>query len=364
MRTLVLGGYGHFGQLICRRLAQDGDVEVVVAGRDARKARELAREIGAAHACVDADDPRLAASLGESGAKIVVSTAGPFQGQDHRLARASIAAGMHYIDIADARDFVCGIRALDGEARERAVLVVSGASSVPALSGAVVDRYARDFAALEGIDFGICTSSRLPGQATVRAVLGYAGRPFPRWEESRWVDAYGWQGLRRHRFREPAFSRWIADCDVPDLALLAERHPGVRSVRFGAGVQPAAMQWGLSALAAGVRTGVLPPLSRWADGLARMGRRFERLGTGRSAMFVTLRGHDAQGKAKRVTWELVAEDHDGANIPCMAAVVLAAKMARGELAQRGAMPCIGLITLDEYLGALQPLKVRWALHPG
>jgi hypothetical protein len=93
-----------------------------------------------------------------------------------------------------------------------------------------------------------------------------------------------------------------------------------------------------------------------------MGGRFERFGSGRSAMFVTLRGRDAAGRPKRVTWELVAEAHDGANIPCMAAVALRGKLARGEIAQRGAMPCVGLLTLDEYLGALHPLKVRWAFH--
>ena len=32
----------------------------------------------------------------------------------------------------------------------------------------------------------------------------------------------------------------------------------------------------------------------------------------------------------------------------MAAILLARKLARGELLQRGAMPCIGLITLGEF----------------
>jgi saccharopine dehydrogenase-like NADP-dependent oxidoreductase len=42
-----------------------------------------------------------------------VDAAGPFQGAEPRVARAAIAAGLHYVDLADARDFVAGFRALD-----------------------------------------------------------------------------------------------------------------------------------------------------------------------------------------------------------------------------------------------------------
>ena len=40
--------------------------------------------------------------------------------------------------IADGRDFVSGIGVLDAEARTAGVVAISGAFSVPALSGAVV----------------------------------------------------------------------------------------------------------------------------------------------------------------------------------------------------------------------------------
>src|SRR5258706_1646448 len=124
---------------------------------------------------MDANEAHGAEHIERCGGGLVISTAGPFQGQDYRVARAAIAARAHYIDIADGRDFVCGIGALDAEARANDVLAVSGASSVPALSSAADDRYRSEFAQLRGVDFASFTSSRIPGDVTVGAVYGYFG---------------------------------------------------------------------------------------------------------------------------------------------------------------------------------------------
>jgi hypothetical protein len=50
-----------------------------------------------------------------SGPHLVIDAAGPFQGSDYRVPSACIAAAIPYLDLADARDFVCGIGALDSE---------------------------------------------------------------------------------------------------------------------------------------------------------------------------------------------------------------------------------------------------------
>ena len=75
-------------------------------------------------------------------ATVLINASGPFQQQDYRLARACIAAGCHYIDLADARAFVTGIGVARRAKPARRVSVVSGASSVPGLSSAAVRRMA------------------------------------------------------------------------------------------------------------------------------------------------------------------------------------------------------------------------------
>src|SRR5262249_21800737 len=158
---LVLGGYGHFGALVSRALAGDSRIEVVVGGRDEAKGDAFARSIGARSMVLDANGSDLAERLRGEGIGLVISTAGPFQGQDYRVARAAIAAGAHYVDIADGRDFVCGIAELDADARGSDVLVASGASSVPALSSAVLDRIVPRLARIDAIDIGISSSARV-----------------------------------------------------------------------------------------------------------------------------------------------------------------------------------------------------------
>jgi hypothetical protein len=41
----------------------------------------------------------------------------------------------------------------------------------------------------------------------------------------------------------------------------------------------------------------------------------------------------------------------------MPAIILAKRLARGQLFQRGARPCLDLIDLDEFLAALRPLDI-------
>ncbi|WP_258371553.1 saccharopine dehydrogenase family protein [Aquipseudomonas alcaligenes] len=360
--VVVLGGYGNFGQVIVRRLSGIAGMRVWVAGRDRAKAEALAAQAGGKALQLDMNAPDLAERLRATGAQLVISTAGPFQGQDYRVARAAIEAGLHYADLADARAFVCGIGELDEAARAAGVLVCGGASSVPALAGAVIDELLPRFSRLDSIWHGISSSEKTPGASTLAAVLDYCGKPFRQWRDGQWQTVHGWQDLARHDFPAPLGPRWVANCDIPDLELFPARYAGVRSVRFSAGVGLRITQFGTWALSWLVRGGLLRsavPLTRF---LHRRAVSVEPFGDGRSGMFVCLQGLDQQGQPLHLCWELLAEHNDGPNIPCMAAVALARKLAAGTLQARGAMPCLGLLTLDEYLAELQGLAISSALR--
>ena len=73
---------------------------------------------------------------------IIVDASGPFQiyGDPYALVRAAIAQGIDYLDLADGSDFVKGIAQFDALARGRGVFVLSGVSSFPVLTAAVVRR--------------------------------------------------------------------------------------------------------------------------------------------------------------------------------------------------------------------------------
>ncbi len=100
---IVLGGAGNFGARIVRALCRDPGIELISAGR-----RALAVS-GAEHVPTTALD--LAATdfttrLAGLSPGLVIHCVGPFQGQDYRVAQATMAAGANYLDLADGRDFV------------------------------------------------------------------------------------------------------------------------------------------------------------------------------------------------------------------------------------------------------------------
>jgi saccharopine dehydrogenase-like NADP-dependent oxidoreductase len=106
MRVVVIGGYGNFGARVCRALAGSPAMEVVAAGRhpDAERGRLLDLEVQ--HARLDHSARDFPAALARLAPGLVIHCAGPFQSQDYRVALAAMAAGAHYLDLADGRQFV------------------------------------------------------------------------------------------------------------------------------------------------------------------------------------------------------------------------------------------------------------------
>lgn len=358
--VVVLGGYGNFGRRIAAALATDAHHRILIAGRNGEQASQAARDIGGntEPLVLDCRAPTLARDLARAGAKAVIHTAGPFQAQSYAVPRACIEARAHYVDLADSRAFVTGIHALDQWAKDSDTLIVSGASTLPALSSAVVDDLARGFESIESINIAITAGATPPGEATMNGVLSYAGRPFERWRHGRWQTAHGWLGLRAQRFPEPLGLRWIANCDVPDLALFPPRYPAVQSVVFRAGVAQLSSMFAIWMGALAVRAGLMRSLVPFVPHLHRLALARARRGSRHSAMRIHLRGRNAGSQPLSRTWTLMAASDHGPHIPCFPAIALARKLLRNEMSMRGAIPCMGLLDVDEIFEVGRGLEIE------
>lgn len=357
-RILVVGGYGNFGARISRRIAAWTDVELIVAGRDGARAAAFAAELtGPAIGCgiaLDLDAADLAHALAAQAPDLVIHTAGPFQHQDYRVAQAALACGAHYVDLADGRDFVAGFAAaLDAAARRADRLAATGASSVPGLSAAVLDALRPAFAQIDAVAIGISPGNRTErGYATVRAILGYVGRPFRIWRNGAWRETRGWSTLRRVRYPAPVGSRWLSDCEVPDHDLFPARYRIRDRFDFHAGLELQSLHVGLWIGAGLRRIGLVRDWSRLARPLFAIAERLKHLGSDAGAMHVDVVGRDHDGRRLQRRWTLVARDGSGPEIPCTAAVLIADRLRRGQLPQRGARPCLDLFTLDDFMAEL------------
>ena len=348
MRVVVIGGYGNFGVRVCRGLAASG-MEVIAAGRNPDEGERVLGDLPLKHARLDHAAPGFSADLKRLAPDLVIHCAGPFQAQSYGVARAALAAGSHYFDLADARHFVARFaQNLQSAARSADRLAVSGASSVPALSSAVIASLKGRLPQIEEIQIAIAPGQRAPrGRATLAAVLSYAGRPFKWVSRGAWRDAWGWQELKRLRFYGLG-PRWGAACDVPDLELLPRIYPGVRTVEFRAALELGAQQCALWAAAFLRRHGVRLPLERWAGPLDWIAARMNVFGGTLGGMLVSVSGRRADGSRARAEWHLTADALHGPEIPCMPAILLARKLAAGGIAQRGAYACTGFLSLPEF----------------
>lgn len=354
-KILVLGGYGNFGKRICATLAKDPHLQVIIAGRDLKKAETLAQEIKQKNHraniqgfMLDWHAPDFVQKLGNTHADIVIHAAGPFQGQHYTVAEACIHNKIHYVDLSDGREFVVNIKQLDEKAKLNNVVVISGASSVPGLSSVVVNTFADKFAILREIDFGIAPANKIErGEATVTAILGYTGKPFQRLENGSWKTVYGWQNLHRHYYGDNLGLRWHGNCDIPDLVLLPKRYPTLKTVVFHAGLEVTVLHFILWLMSWLIRAKIVKNWTFFRKPIISLSHLFDRFGTEDGGMYVRLRGSNHRYQPLDITWNCIAEQKDGPYIPTIPSLILVDKLLKGEIAP-GARPCMDMFSLKEF----------------
>jgi Domain of unknown function (DUF4166)/Saccharopine dehydrogenase NADP binding domain len=378
VRVLILGCYGYFGGNLVRLLADEPRLTLIVAGRSLEKAQDFCRRCSTQAetipAAIDRDgDVELA--LRTLAPDIVVDASGPFQSYGHSYAahgtadpyhviRASIAAGAHYLDLADASAFVAGVGTLDRAAKDKGVFALSGVSSFPVLTAAVVRRLSQDMAQIETITGGIAPSPYADvGLNVVKAIAGYAGQPVKLTRHGQPALGYGLTESLRFTIcppgRLPLRNTRFSLVDVPDLQVLPPLWPGLRTVWMGAGPVPEILLRALNGLAWLVRWRLLPSLQPLASLFHRV-IGVLRWGEHRGGMFVRVEGRMPDRKPVARTWHLLAEGDDGPLIPSMACEAIIRHVLAGRPPEPGARPATGDIELADY----EQLFARRTLYAG
>lgn len=353
-RILVIGGYGGFGARLVRRLLANGH-QVLVAGRRGDKAAAFCEGLTGAEPVVADRTNGIGMVLARERPDLVIDAAGPFQGSGYTVPEACIAMRIPYLDLADSREFVVGIERLNKGAKI-GVPIVSGASSVPALSGAVARKLAVGIAPVWAVDIAISASNRaVAGPSVAAAILSYVGKPVRLWRGRGVATAHGWQELRRERFAiagEAPLKRWVALAEVPDLDLLPLSVMGRPAVTFRAGTELSFQVLALWLLSWPVRWGWIGSLRPAAGWLHKLQLLTAWAGSDRSAMAVTLRADRVERR-----WTLIASDGDGPEIPTLAAELLAEDILAGRVSA-GAYDATCLLDLERFEALFAGLSIR------
>lgn len=358
---MILGAAGNFGSKIVSNLVK-ANTRLVLAGRTKNSLELLESNIKALYPSAIIEiavfdiTKEIVDQLTRLKPFIVINTCGPFQNVDYFVATACINFGIYYIDLADSRRYVGGFHnALNNITIKNNCLAVTGASTVPCLSSAVLEHYKEEFGSIDSLIFGITPGQKTErGIATVAAILSYLGKPFAPYPGSK--ITYGWQNLYLQDY--PVIGkRWMANCEVPDLDLLPQYY-GLKYIKFSAGMENTILHFCIFFLSWLVRLGVIKNLANYAKPLLKLSFLFDYFGTADGGMHMIIHGRDKDNNLKTLKWFIIAKNGDGPHIPTIPAIILTKKLLQRKLNIKGAIPCINLITLEEYLNELKEYNIK------
>ncbi len=352
MKVVVLGGYGVFGGRLARLLLGDG-LHVVVVGRTLAKAEAFTAEYGGEAMELDLRDPSGLREVLEPG-DVVVDAAGPFQAYtEYSLARLAVECGCHALDLSDDAAFTMGISELDDAARAAGVAVLSGVSTVPALSSAVVEALRGDIEEITLIESAILPGNRAPrGRAVMAAILSQVGRPMKLWRNGAWTELPAWSGSAL-RDLPKGLRRAASPIGAPDLALFPGAYDA-RSVLFRAGLELPLMHHSLRLLGWAHRKGLLPQLDQFTTPLLWAAERMKGFGSDQGGMVMRVAGRDGQGKSLTRGWRLHMGQGKGPFVPAVPALLMIRRLIAGDVPP-GARPALGEFTLEEAEAVLAKL---------
>ncbi|MEH6443810.1 MAG: saccharopine dehydrogenase NADP-binding domain-containing protein [Oceanospirillaceae bacterium] len=362
--VVVLGGYGNFGKRIVENLATIPNITIYIAGRNGDKSQALINELASNCAAqlqsliLDIFSTQFSAQLEIISPFLVIHTSGPFQEQDYRVPQACLACGSHYIDLADDRRFVCDISTLDQQAKNKGVLLVSGASSVPGLSSAIIDHYKTQFSTIGSIDIAIAPGNKAErGLATVQAILSYTGHPLKVFKDGIWQNVYGWMNSRTNDFGGIVGKRHLANVDVPDLELFPAYYNVKNGVRFQAGLELSLLHWVMVGMAYFSKKGMIKNWAPLSKVIMATSNWFLSLGTDKGAMEIRVVGLKNKGQSHDVKWTLYAPNGNGPYIPTLSTIILARKLLNDEIRISGAKPCVSLLKLNDFSPYFSALSI-------
>jgi hypothetical protein len=347
MKVLILGGYGVFGGRLAQLLIPAGH-DTIIAGRTLSKAEAFCAEHGGTPLALERDDLEgLARALQVHEVELVVDAAGPFQayGAEYSIVKTALANGCHYLDLSDDASFTTGIVGLNDLAMEAGKTALSGVSTVPALSSAIVSDLAGELEEITLIETTILPGNRAPrGRSVMQAILAQVGEPMRLWRGGAWREARGWLGQSRVKLKTGEV-RSASFIGAPDLTLFPEAF-NARSVLFRAGLEVGLMHRALRVFGRLRSLRLLPRLDRFAGFFLWIADRMKHQGSNTGGMVVKLAGRMADGQGVALFWRLFVKGGKGPFVPAIPGLICVELLSNNALPS-GAGPAIACFTKAE-----------------
>ncbi|HYX92426.1 MAG TPA: saccharopine dehydrogenase NADP-binding domain-containing protein [Myxococcaceae bacterium] len=171
---LIYGAYGFTGQLLAEEAVRRGH-RPTLAGRSREKLEPLAARLGLPSIAIElsADAARLRDALAEHA--LVFHAAGPFVFTCEPMVRACLDARTHYLDLSGEIDSLERVFSLNGEARERGVVLLPAAGFDVIASDCLVRYVAERVTEPRSLDIAIAAIAD-PSVGTLKSALEILSR--------------------------------------------------------------------------------------------------------------------------------------------------------------------------------------------
>lgn len=240
MTRIAVVGVGHMGLAAMKFLrAARPELDYVAVDRSAdavARAVAVDERIEGRVADVSHEQPDL------SEVDLVLNLAGPFFAGSDYVARAAIAAGAMYLDIADDVEATERILALDDRARAAGVALITGAGLSPGVSNWIAAKLMDEHPEADGIHVAWVTHESDPGGlAPLRHMLHMTVNPCPVFVNGRWEQSPGFVPETAQSFDFPAPLGRTATFDTshPEPVTLVRHYPQLRYARCQGALMPA-----------------------------------------------------------------------------------------------------------------------------
>lgn len=348
----MLGGSGFFGNLIIQDLLEHTGAYIVIAARH----RSRTTDPRVRFVTADLRDRSTLEGVLD-GAFAIIHCAGPYDLARLSPLDAAIKQRIHYLDLAEGRDFVRRVQEYDGAARLANVAVFSGLSVIPGLAALLVETVRARFDSIDAIRTFVAPGTRgSRGPATVHALLSGVARTIHARRGGREVALRGWSEGEWVSFPSPlGWRRLYLALESADFDLFP-RYFGTQRVEFKAGSEFVWLNRSLALIArVRARTGV-PQIERWTSLLRKALRVLGIFGTDAGGVSVEVSGSKNCVPVQEQI--AVTAERNGERIPAIPAALAISALLGGEISARGIVPLHSWIAPDKLFSALSARALR------
>jgi hypothetical protein len=349
-KVVVYGGAGFFGRCVVQDLLKYSHAQIIVASRNPN-ANHFAGFGNRVHCYIsDATNPDSVSSLLEN-ATVLINCMGPYQGMGLDLLEACIRKRVHYIDVADDRDFVERAYGLKSRIEAAGILAFVGCSVVPGLSALLTRLCKRELGGLDTVRIFITPGTRFTrGIGSFECLLSTVGEPFSLPRHGKKETILGWTERETVEFPPPIGCRTVYSVvDIADYFTQVQLF-GAETVAFKIGSEFGWLNAGLAVVREIKRRLGLSSLRPFMAAFRSFLMVASLIGTSQGGLMVEA---SVGGGSKRRKMKLAAyKDTDAHIIPALLPAIATKSILNGEVSGRGIPSLADWISPDSLLQEL------------